>query len=270
MAQGIPEGARRRRVKHQSVGRITRSMNLRRFAHLMHLAPTGLLGAFWVLAPTVFGAGLLWYLGSVAEWLHGQPTAGWVIYVGIFAVMSGLGFFPTTAQSVVGAWVFGFAWGLAGALLGVVGGAAIGFAIARMVSASNVEEFIDRFPKARLLREALIARGAPQTTLVVALFRMPPHFPFALSNLLLSASGVPLRSFLSGTLLGMAPRLGVISFFAAAAASGGSRDIQDFIRNGPGIWVAVGGLAVLAVALGLLGEIGRRALANATDRAAVE
>jgi uncharacterized membrane protein YdjX (TVP38/TMEM64 family) len=239
-------------------------MNFRRFAHLLHLAPTGLLGAFWVLAPTVFGAGLLWYLGTAAEWLHAQPTAGWFIYITIFAVMSGLGFFPTTAQSVVGGWVFGFGWGLSGALMGVLGGATIGFVIARMVSAYKVEEFIDRFPKARLLRKTLLTRGAPKTTLVVALFRMPPHFPFALSNLLLSASGVPLKSFLVGTLLGMAPRLGVLSFFAAAAASGGSRDIQDFIKNGPGIWVALGGVAVLAVALAILGEIGRRALASAT------
>ena len=239
-------------------------MNLRRFAHLLHLAPAGILGAFWVLAPTVFGAALIWYLGDVAGWLKAQPVAGWAMYVAIFAIMSGVGCFPTTAQTVVGAWVFGFGWGLAGALTGVVGGAAIGFGIARFVSASKVEEFIDRFPKARLLRQALLSRGAPRTTFVVALFRMPPHFPFALSNLLLSASGVPLRSFLAGTLIGMTPRLGVIAFVAAAAASGGSRDIQDFIRNGPGLWVAIAGVATLAIALAILGEIGRRALASAT------
>lgn len=243
-------------------------MNMRglrlRFAHLMHLAPTGLLGVFWVAAPTVFGAGLLWYLGPVSEWLLAQPTAGWLLYVGIFALMSGLGFFPTTAQAVVGGWVFGFGWGYSGALLGVVGGAAIGYGIARFVSASKVVVFIDQFPKARIIREALILRGTPKTTLIVALFRMPPHFPFALSNLLLSATGVPLRSFIPGTLLGMAPRLGILAFAAAAAAAGGSRDLQDFITQGPGWWVAIAGVAALAITLSILGEIGRRALIVAT------
>lgn len=238
-------------------------MNFSRFAHLLHLAPTGLLAAFWIIAPTICGAGLIWYLGTAVDWLRAQPAAGWVIYVSIFAVMSGLGFFPTTAQSVVGGWVFGFGWGLAGALMGVVGGAGIGFAIARMVSARKVEVFIDQFPKARILREALIMRGTTRTTLLVALFRMPPNFPFALSNLLLSASGVPVKSFLAGTFIGMMPRLAVITFAAAAAASSGARDLQDFIKNGPGLWVAVAGIAAMVAALSVLGEIGRRALANA-------
>lgn len=242
-------------------------MSSHRIREWLHLAPTGLLGAFWVAAPTLFGAGLLWYLGPVSEWLRDQPVAGWLIYIAIFSVLSGVGILPTTAQVVVGAWVFGFAWGYAGALLGVMGGGTLGYAIARLVSASKVEHFIDRFEKARILRRTLVATGAPRTTVIVALFRMPPHFPFALSNLLLSAAGVPFRCFLPGSVLGMAPRLAVIAFISAAAAAGGSRDIQDFIAEGPGLWVALAGLAAMAIALGILGEFGRRALANATAKA---
>jgi len=235
-----------------------------RISEWVRLAPTGVLGVAWVVAPTIGGAALIWYLGTAADWLRSWPVGGWLIYVVFFAAMSGLGILPTTAQSVVGAWVFGFAAGYGGALVGVAGGAALGYAIARAVSAERVERFIDRFPKARVLRGALLARGSPKTLIVVAVFRMPPHFPFALSNLLLSATGVPFRSFLPGSVLGMAPRLGVIAFASAAAAASGARDLQEFITRGPGLWVAVSGFVALAVALLLLGELGRRALAATT------
>lgn len=234
------------------------------------LLPTGILGVAWVVGPTIFGAGLLWYLGPVSTWLQDQGVFGWVIYVGVFALMSGLGFFPTTAQVVVGGWVFGFFGGISGALLGVAGGGALGFLIARTVSRSTLEDFIDRFQKAKLLRQTLLASGAPRTIFIVALFRMPPHFPFALSNLLISATGVPLRSFLVGSVLGMAPRLSLLAFASAAAAAGGSHDIQEFLREGPGWTVAIVGVVALAIALAILGEIGRRTLAKAVAKTGTE
>jgi uncharacterized membrane protein YdjX (TVP38/TMEM64 family) len=79
----------------------------------------------------------------------------------------------------------------------------------------------------------------------------------------MATTGVPLPSFLAGTLLGMLPRTAVAVALAAAASSTGAEDIQTFVRHrGPWLLAAgvMGGMAVL----GALGMIARRALRRVT------
>ena len=96
---------------------------------------------------------------------------------------AGLGFLPTYAQSILGGWVFGVALGLPAALVGFTGEAWLGYEIARRVSKDRVEELIERNPKARVIRDALVGRGPWRTLLVVvappaaAELALRPHQP---------------------------------------------------------------------------------------------
>ena len=227
------------------------------------LGPTGLLGLAWTGAPAVCGTLLLAGLGPVSEWLLYHKGVGLAVFTVVFVLGAGLGFLPTYAQSILGGWVFGLALGLPSALVGFGGGGLLGYHVARRVSKDRVEELIERNAKARAIRDALVGRGPLRTLLVVTLLRLPPNSPFALTNLVMASTGVPLPAFLAGTLLGMLPRTAVAVALAAAASSTGAEDIQTFVRHrGPWLLVAgvVGGMAVL----GVLGAIARRALRHVT------
>ena len=227
------------------------------------LGPAGLLGLAWTAAPAVCGTLLLASLGPLSEWLLYHRPLGLALFTVVFVLGAGLGFLPTYAQSILGGWVFGVALGLPAALVGFTGGALIGHAVARRVSKDRVEELISNDAKARAIRDALVGRGTGRTLLVVALLRLPPNSPFALTNLVMATTGTPLPAFLGGTLLGMLPRTAVAVSLAAAAAATGAEDIQTFVRHrGPWLLGAgvVGGMAVL----GVIGAIARRALRRVT------
>jgi uncharacterized membrane protein YdjX (TVP38/TMEM64 family) len=131
------------------------------------------------------------------------------------------------------------------------------------VSKDRVEELIEGNPKARAIRDALVGQGPWRTLLVVALLRLPPNSPFALANLVMATTGVPLPAFLAGTLLGMLPRTAVAVALAAAAAATGAEDIQTFVRHG-GPWLLAAGVAGGMAVLGVVGAIARRALRRVT------
>ncbi|MEI6879374.1 MAG: hypothetical protein WCL33_10095, partial [Planctomycetota bacterium] len=112
------------------------------------------LGVLWVTLPPLMGFWLLGELGTVGDWLKSQPDFGLLIFVGIFALTSGFGLLPTYAQAILGGWVFGVTMGTAAAMCGLLGGAAIGFFFARIISGSSIKAFIDRNPRGRVIRSA--------------------------------------------------------------------------------------------------------------------
>ena len=227
------------------------------------LGPTGLLGVAWTAAPAVCGTLLLASLGPVSEWLLYHRPAGLAAFTVVFVLGAGLGVLPTYAQSILGGWVFGVALGLPAALVGFTGGGLLGYHVARRVSKDRVEDLIARNPKARAIHDALVGRGPWRTLLVVALLRLPPNSPFALTNLVMATTGVPLPAFVAGTFLGMLPRTAVAVALAAAAAATGAEDIQTFVRH-RGPWLLAAGLVGGMAVLGIVGAIARRALRHVT------
>ncbi len=226
------------------------------------LGPTGLLGLLWATAPAVAGFVLLAYVGALSDFFADTGSTGPLIYTAGFVIAGGLGVLPTYAQAIVGGWVFGFALGFPAALIGFTGAAVIGYGIARTVSQDRVEQLVRENDKARTIRDALVGGGFLRTTGVVALLRCPPNSPFALTNLVMAATGVRLAPFLIGTVLGMVPRTGVAAYFAAIGAASGSRDIQEFIKDGPGPWIFAGGVIVMLIVLAVLGSIANKAIAR--------
>lgn len=231
------------------------------------LLATGVLGAAWTALPALLGFWLLAELGEIGNQLDARPDSGVWIYAGLFAVTSGLGLLPTYAQAILGGWVFGPVVGVAAALAGFVGGSCIGYLVARLVSRGSVETWIARKPRAAVVREALVGHGFGRTVLVVALLRMPPNSPFALTNLAMSVAGVRLGPFLLGTALGMLPRTVIAVWLAAAAAATGAKDIQTFASE-RGVWLVVGGVVSMIVVVAIVGSMAKTALRRLAPEAA--
>lgn len=231
------------------------------------LGPARWLGILWATAPALSGITLITFLGVVSEWLAQHPADGLAIYVAIFTLSAGAGLLPTYAQSFLGGWVFGLWRGFGAAIVAFTAASLIGYLIARTVARDRVEHLVESNVKARAVREALIGRGTWATLGIVALIRMPPNSPFALTNLAMASVGVRVFPYLAGTALGMAPRTGLAAYLAASVQSTGARDIQEAFRE-RGVGVLLLGLAAMIIVIAVIGAIANHALSRVTARPA--
>lgn len=226
---------------------------------IRRLGFTGALGLAWTAAPAICGTLLLVHIGTLSDWLQVHPRIGLAVYVIVFVIAAGIGVLPTYAQSVLGGWVYGVWIALPAALVGFTGGAIIGYVIAGRVSNHRVEELIEQNPKARAIHQALVGKSFWRTVGVVALWRLPINSPFALTNLIMAATGVNFAAFVLGTILGMIPRTAVAVVLAASAAQTGAKDIQEFAGE-RGLWLLIGGIVAMFVVLIIISAIAKRAM----------
>ena len=237
---------------------------------LRELGPVGVLAFIWTAAPPLCSIPLFAYMPRISEWLRSHPEGGLVsgptVYAGAFALLAGIGVLPTYAQSGLGGFAFGWQMGIPLALAGFAGAAVIGYGIARVVSGDRAMKLIERDKRARAVRDALVkdreggGSGWWKTTLMVALLRLPPNSPFALSNLAMSAAKVPFVPFVVGTVLGMAPRTAlavVIGSLVKGALT------EDTLKDAAPKWVWIVGIAVSLVVFVFVGWIGKRAVDRA-------
>lgn len=231
---------------------------------LTRLGPAGLLGIGALVLPPLGGFALIAYMGSVSEWLRSHAGAGVAIYAGAFVVLAGLALLPTYAQAALGGYAFGWQMGLPAALVGFVGGAWLGYEIARRASGERVERVVAEKPKWQAIRDALVRdRGAGsfwKTTGMVALLRCPPNSPFALTNLVMASVKVPRGPFLLGTLIGMTPRT------AAAVAIGSTFEAftRESLNQATPKWLWAAGLGVTLVVVAVVAVIADRAVRRIT------
>lgn len=216
------------------------------------------LAVTWAVLPALAGFVLIARLGTVNAWLAERGDSGIWIYAAGFAIASGLGLLPTYACAVLGGWAFGMTGGLSAALGGFVGGATIGFVVARLIGGDAIRDRIDRHPRAAIFRRAFVERGFGRTLGVVALLRMPPNSPFALTNLAMAGSGVRYLPFVLGTAIGMLPRTAVTVAIGAAGKASGAADIQEVIKN-RGAWYVIAAIVGTVIVLGILGAMGNAA-----------
>jgi uncharacterized membrane protein YdjX (TVP38/TMEM64 family) len=206
--------------------------------------------------PPIGAALLLGYLSSLGPWLQSHGGRGVAMYVLGFAVLGGFALLPTYAPAILGGWAFGDGIGIPAALAGFVLASAINYAWAHRLSVGHATALLAERPRWLAVRNALVGRSWWKTLLVVALIRVPPNSPFALSNGAMAAARVPLGAYLVGTLFGLAPRT------AVAVRAGSHLSSLDFSRRD-----AFGSAAVTIVlsivVLGILGWFARRALDSA-------
>lgn len=232
------------------------------------LGPFSFLAGFATFMPAIAGIVLLGNLDPVGSWLRSHDGAGLAIYIAAFMILGGLAFLPTYSQAVLGGWAFGLWAGFPAAMAGFFGGSLIGYGVAHLMGGDRGYRLINEHPKWKAVREALVGGdqgvGFVRTMLIVALLRLPPNSPFALTNLVMAAAKVPRLPFALGTLIGMTPR--TIGAVYIATLIKGSLS-KDAIKEATPMWVVVAGIVSAVVVLGVIGWIANRAMSRVTGAA---
>jgi uncharacterized membrane protein YdjX (TVP38/TMEM64 family) len=185
----------------------------------------------------LFAAAAAWKWTPLADLIDTHRLAGWAaslrksparhFYVLAAYVIGSILLVPVTALIFVTAIVFGATMGTIYSLLGCLAGAIVTYTIGYFLG----QDFVRKLIGTKWQR---VEQTIGQTGIVaVATLRLLPLAPFSVVNVVSGAFKVPLRNYVIGSLLGLAPGVLVTSLFAT--------QLQSAMRN-PGI----GTLLVLA------------------------
>jgi uncharacterized membrane protein YdjX (TVP38/TMEM64 family) len=229
---------------------------------IKRLGPAAWLGIAWATVPAIAGITLLANMSSATRMLRGTEEepglplmTGVGVYVAIFIVTAGLGLLPTVSQAILAGFAFGITWGFPAALIGFAGASIIGYFIASYVARDRIENELHKHPKAEIIRDAFIHHGKVRALVILTLLRVPPNSPFALTNYVMSVSGVKLVPFMIATIVGMAPRT------FAAVWIGAQVESWDEVQKPK--WLVIGGIVLAVVILVALGKIANKAIESA-------
>lgn len=223
---------------------------------MRRLGAIGPLAALAALLPGVGGILLLVYAQSAGDWLQSHGAVGPLVYIACFTLLAGLALLPTYAQAIVGGFAFGVGTGTSAALAGFVGAAVVGYLVARIASGDKAERVIAEHVKWKAVHDELLRGGYWKTLAIVTLIRIPPNSPFAITNLVLAATKVPLPIYIIGTLVGMAPRT-----FASVYIGSTFSDLNQIATP---LWMKITGIALTVIALAIVGMIANRAISHVT------
>ena len=216
----------------------------------------------WCVLPLTCGLILLANINSAHQWLGGEDFKAAMIFAASYAVLTGLGVLPTYVATIVGGWVFGVELGFAASAAGYLGGSAIGFGISKLVCSDHVATWIDSRKRWSIIRKTILEENAFKATGIIALIRLSPSGPFAVTNLVLAACGAGWKEFLIGSSVGIAPRTLVACFIAASASATGATDIQSLAQN-QGYMTVIAGILIFMATLAVIGWVARAALDRA-------
>ncbi len=154
-------------------------------------------GVLAALLAVLAGQGLLSPI-RIRQMVEDAPVAAPVVFVLLYALFT-VPLIPGGVRSLVAGALFGPVWGTVVTVVGATIGATIAFLIARSLGRTHVE----RITGSRIAR---VDRWITDRGLGAVLFvRLVPFFPFNTVNYAAGLTGLPLRTFVFGTLIGMTP-----------------------------------------------------------------
>jgi phospholipase D1/2 len=192
----------------------------------------------------LFAAATAWKWTPLADQIDIAKVATWsvsirniparpLIILGAYLIGS-LVLIPITVLIIVTALVFGPLLGSIYSFAGCVLGAAVTYTIGYFLGRDFVPQLIG--PKWKRVEQKISQTGI----LAVASLRLLPLAPFTVVNIISGAFKVPLRHYLLGSLLGLAPGIVFINLFA--------HQIESAIQNpGVGSFTLLGALAAISV-----------------------
>lgn len=187
----------------------------------------------WIAAAillVLFAAAAAWKWTPLAEVIDVQRMAAWAgslrespsryFYLLAAYIVGSILMVPITALILVTAIVFGPELGTLYSFVGCLAGAIVTYAIGYVLG----RDFVQKLAGEKWER---VERKIDQSGIIaVSTLRLLPVAPFSIINVVSGAFKVPLRDYLIGSLLGLAPGILVTNLFA--------RQLQSAIRN-PGI-----------------------------------
>jgi len=219
-----------------------------------NLTPIALVTAF---LPMLGSTILLIVAVPLGNWLRENWETGslWFL-LGTF-LFCGLALLPTNVIGIISGWAFGFVFGIALLITGVVGAALVSFLIHSRIVGEKLPQIFNAHPKAKAVYNALVGQNVWRTTLLIFLLRLSPAMPFALTNFLMASARVPLKSYLVGTFFGMLPRSSAVVFVGAGLS-------ELSFDNPQNAWLIVSGIAATIISVVVIGLISKKALERLT------
>ena len=231
------------------------------YSYVRELDRVAILSAATAVVPIVNSTMLLVFAPAAGNWLRANWEIGTIIYVLLVWLVCGFALLPTNVIGILCGWAFGFPLGICLHMLAIVGASLVSSYVLSPLVGDNLQKFLSRHEKARILHKTLLNQSFQRTTLVITLLRLSPAMPFALTNLLMTAARVPLSSFLIGTFIGMLPRSAAVVFFGAG--------LSELNFNEPfNVWMFVFGFLTTLASVIVISYFSKQALAKMTAEAA--
>ena len=187
-----------------------------------------------------------------AATMRAHPYTALPIYTVAFWLL-GICFLPTYVYSILGGWAFGFWPGFVAASLAYAGAMTISFILARRFAAKRVLPLIEEHPLLNAVRHAVVDASPIRASLLIALLRISPASPFAITNAVFGAAGVKWGPYLAGSALGVLPRTLVVVYVASKL------ETLSF-NTSEGWWMLCVGIIATVIAVGVIGTLARREL----------
>ena len=216
---------------------------------------------FWAVVAAVLPIfGLTAFIGviyQVSPWLEANPGIGVPAFILTISVMSGLAILPTNIVGMTSGWAFGFPLGLFAMLSAIAGAVTLNFFISRRIAGKKFDQVIEEKPKLKAIHDALLEGNLLKVVIIIVLLRLSPATPFAATNFLISASGVSMKSYIAGTVLGYLPRTSATVFV------GSSLTKLNFEQPSES-WLIILGIIATIIATIVIGVLSKRALNRLT------
>lgn len=142
------------------------------------------------------------------EHVQGQGVAGVLFFLGITALVTGMGV-PRQLPAFLGGYAFGWFWGTLLGILGTALGCAMDFALARTLGREVV---LSRFGKRVAKLDAFLRADPFRTSLAIRLFPLGHNL---LTSVAAGVTSIPAAPFLLGSALGYLPHTLVFAIFGA-------------------------------------------------------
>ncbi len=217
----------------------------------------GSVAVLTMILPPIGSMILLTFVYQISPWLQANMEIGVLIFVIFMTIFSGLALLATNILGVVSGFAFSFQIGLMAQIIGLVGASTLMFVLARHYAKSNLLSTINQKPRLQAIHRALLKDNSFKTLMIVTLIRLSPAMPFAVTNFIISASGVSFKTFIIGTILGMMPRASAVVFV------GSSLSELDFSQPQES-WMVIVGIAATILAVVVVSLVSKKALNNLT------
>jgi uncharacterized membrane protein YdjX (TVP38/TMEM64 family) len=194
------------------------------------------------------------------EWIESLGSWGFVLFV-VFYVIVCLLFLPGSVLTLAGGFMFGIVKGIAAASFGATLGAAVAFAISRLIGRQWLEQRLTIHPRFLAIDRAIGSQGFK----IVLLTRLCSLFPYDLMSYAFGLTKVSPGRYVLATWLGRLPEIVVWSYLGSNAkslADLAAGKIQSGIGKQILLWLGLAAMAAVAV---IAMEIARRVLREAVN-----
>lgn len=194
------------------------------------------------------------YATVIIQQIAAMPLPVAMAVVAIIAgLLAGLALMPTHAVSLLAGYLLGPVVGGAVALTAVTIAAILGRRVGRVATGSSLATAWQSSPRWSVLQKSLLRASPKRTALLVGLIRLSPIAPFAMTNVILAAIGVPLWPYVIGSVLGLAPRVIAVALLGAGMAH------FDLTETASAHWLVIG-IAATVLAIAIMSRVAQQTI----------